>query len=57
MTNETPIDELFFWKTLIEDTLESDESVPDMMFELLVNAEKKTMYYLIDKYKSEETLH
>ena len=50
MTNDTPIDEMFFWKILIEDKQDSGESIPEMMFELLDHAEKKTLYYLIDKY-------
>jgi hypothetical protein len=58
MKNDTPIDELFFWKILIEDKQEAGEAIPEQMFELLNHAEEKTLYYLIDKYHPEvETFH
>ena len=50
MVANTPIDEYIFWKNIIEAKQELGESVPDMMHELLEQAQKKTMYYLMEKY-------
>ena len=61
MTNETPIDELIFWKSCIDDQQEAGELVPEKMYDLLNHAEKKTLFYLMDKYEMnglhEEILH
>ena len=54
--NNTPIDEYIFWKNLIEKKQGAGESVPAEMYELLVYAEKKTLYYLMDKYDDNDLL-
>jgi hypothetical protein len=56
MTDNTPIDEYVFWKNIIEEKQERGEFVPEMMYELLEQAQKKTMYYLIDLYSVNDKL-
>lgn len=50
MSADTPIDEYIFWKNFIEAKQETGESVPDIVYELLEQAQKKTMYYLMEKF-------
>ena len=49
--NNTPIDEYYFWKGLIEDKQEVSEPVPDKMFELLELAEMKMTRFLMMKHR------
>ncbi|NOQ79195.1 MAG: hypothetical protein GQ546_07315 [Gammaproteobacteria bacterium] len=56
MTDNMPIDEYVFWKNIIEEKQERGEFVPEMMYELLEQAQKKTMYYLIDLYSVNDKL-
>lgn len=46
----TPIDEYYFWKNLIEDKQEAYETVPEKMFELLALAEIKMTHFLKKKH-------
>ena len=46
MTNNTPIDEYYFWKNLIEEKKDAGEAVPSDMCELLVMAEAKMAQFL-----------
>lgn len=55
MTHNTPIDEYSFWKNLIEEMQGNEDNVPEQMFELMDNAERKTLYYLLDKYQIQNT--
>jgi len=48
--NNTPIDEYYFWKNLIEDKQEKSQPVPKKMFELLALAEIKMTDYLTKKH-------
>lgn len=48
--NNTPIDEYYFWKSLIEDKQEASQPVPDKMFELLAMAELKMTHFLAEKH-------
>lgn len=50
MSNNAPIDEYYFWKVIIDRKKETGEIVPEIMYELLDQAKKKTMYDLMDKY-------
>lgn len=45
----SPIDEYYFWKNLIEEKQEAYQPVPDKMFELLALAEIKMNHFLIRK--------
>ncbi len=47
--NNTPIDEYYFWKNLIEEKQEASKPVPDKMFELLALAEIKMTHFLARK--------
>ncbi len=47
----TPIDEYYYWKKLIEDKQEAYETVPDKMFELLAQAEIKMIQFLEKKQR------
>ena len=49
--NNTPIDEYYFWKNLIEDKQEESQPVPDKMFELLALAEIKMTHFLTKKHR------
>ena len=51
MTNNTPIDEYYFWKSLIEDKQDAGELVSDRMFELLALAEVRMAHFLTKKNK------
>ena len=51
MTTNTPIDEYYFWKSLIEDKKDSGELVPERMFELLALAEVKMAHFLTRKHR------
>ncbi|MCU7834399.1 MAG: hypothetical protein KZQ83_04015 [gamma proteobacterium symbiont of Taylorina sp.] len=53
--NNTPIDEYYFWKTLIENKQEAYEIVPDKMFELLAISEIKMTHYLAEKHHLSRT--
>ena len=55
MTHNTPIDEYSFWKNLIDEMQDNEDKVPEQMFELMDNAERKTLYYLLDKYQIQNT--
>ena len=46
----TPFDEYYFWKSLIEEKQDAYETVPDQMFEMIDMAERKILFYLIEKY-------
>lgn len=46
----TPIDEYYFWKSLIEDKQEASQPVPYKMFELLALAELKMTHFLTNKH-------
>lgn len=50
MTGNAPIDEYVFWKSIIEEKQETGESVPEILYELLELAQKKTLYYLMEKF-------
>lgn len=50
MTADTPIDEYVFWKNIIEEKQDMGESIPEIMHELLEQAQKKTMYSLMEKF-------
>ncbi len=47
----TPIDEYYFWKSLIEDKQEESKPVPEKMFALLALAEIKMAHFLIKKHR------
>ena len=53
--NNTPIDEYYFWKNLIEEKQDACQPVPDKMFELLALAETKMLYFLMDKHHSSDS--
>ncbi len=48
--NNTPIEEYYFWKSLIEDKLAAGETVPSEICELLALAETKMTHFLTEKY-------
>ena len=48
--NNTPVDEYYFWKNLIENKQEAYQPVPDKMFELLALAEIKMKQFLDKKH-------
>lgn len=50
MTDNTPIDEFFFWKKFIEDKQDAGESIPCRAHEAMLLAEKKMLFFLMDKY-------
>ena len=50
MKNETAIDELVFWKRFIDDKKERGEKIPEQMNELLKAAEVKVLFYLMNKF-------
>jgi hypothetical protein len=55
---QTPVDEYYFWKNLIEDKQEGGESVPDTMFTFLGLAQNKMNdYFLRQKIKEQIELH
>jgi len=45
----TPIDEYYFWKELIEDKREASQPVPKKMLDLLALAEVKMSHFLTRK--------
>ena len=49
----TPIDEYFFWKSLIDDKIASGQDISKKYYQLLYQAEYKLMIYLIEKYSLE----
>jgi hypothetical protein len=49
--NNSPIDEYYFWKNLIEEKQEAYQPVPDKMFELLALAEMKMIHFLTRKHR------
>ncbi|GEM_PF-5304427 len=53
MKNETAIDELVFWKRFIDDKKERGEIIPEQMNELLEAAEVKVLFYLINKFRTD----
>ena len=52
----TPIDEYYFWKELIEEKQESSQPVPDKMFGLLALAEIKMTHFLNKKHRLSDDL-
>ena len=50
----TPTDEYFFWKNLIEDRQQASLPVADNMFELLALAELKMTQFLNKKHRLSE---
>ena len=46
MTMNTPIDEYYFWKQMIEDKQDASKPVPDKMFKLQALAEIKMIQFL-----------
>ena len=52
MKNETAIDELVFWKRFIDDKKERGEIIPEQMNELLEAAEVKVLFYLMNKFQT-----
>ncbi|MFK5986995.1 MAG: hypothetical protein QM479_16425 [Pseudomonadota bacterium] len=55
MTNDTPIDEYIFWKHFIEDKQKTEDSIPQILYEVLDNAEAEMLFYLIDKRRLSST--
>lgn len=53
MTNNTPIDEYYFWKNLIKEKKDAGEAVSSDMCELLMMAEAKMTHFLA-KYVFDE---
>jgi len=51
MTNNTPIDEYYFWKSIIEGKIDAGETVPSDMCELLALAEVKMAHFLTKKHR------
>ncbi len=49
--NNTPIDEYYFWRNLIEKKQEASTPVPDKMFELQALAEIKMTHFLARKQR------
>jgi len=49
--NSTPIDEYYFWKSMIETKIDAGELVPSDMCELLAIAEAKMAHFLTKKHR------
>ena len=49
--NNTPIDEYYFWKNLIEEKQEAYQPVPNKIFELLALPEIKMKHFLNKKHR------
>jgi hypothetical protein len=54
--NNTPIDEYFFKKTLIEDKIADGKTVSKKHYQLLNQAEYRLLLYLIKKYSMEQDM-
>lgn len=50
MSADIALDEYIFWKSIIEKKHEAGELIPGIMYELLEQAQKKTMYSLMEKF-------
>jgi len=50
VTNSTPVDEYIFWKNFIDNKQKTNESIPEILYELLDKAETNMMFYLMNKH-------